>query len=254
MKYFALILFLTFNLVFAQQKLNFVQYHFVKSNGYTADQRNDYLFFDDKEKYYLNFKMKKDHSLYQFDDLLKSDFQNVSKDMMLNKKSNSSNYFEYKWHFKLPNSYITSDTLDYKWILEDGNKEILGYNCKKATAQFRGRTWIVWYAPEIASSFGPWKLDGLPGLILEARDENSLLTFVATEIHTNSNYNLPQFVSEFFTLRDKATSYERYITIENNALKETEKEIKASFPIGTQFLDRDLREDLLEKSFEWDVD
>ena len=66
-----------------------------------------------------------------------------------------------------------------QWKIERETKEILGYKCQKATTSFRGRTWTAWYAPDIPVQDGPWKLWGLPGLILEAKDGNSLYNFVA---------------------------------------------------------------------------
>jgi hypothetical protein len=46
-----------------------------------------------------------------------------------------------------------------------------GYLCQQATATFRGIEWHVWYTEEIPSSAGPWRLRGLPGLIIKAESE-----------------------------------------------------------------------------------
>ena len=48
-----------------------------------------------------------------------------------------------------------------------------------ATANFRGRHWTAWFATDIPVSDGPWKLGGLPGLILEAYDKGHQYTFTA---------------------------------------------------------------------------
>ncbi|MDE6810468.1 MAG: GLPGLI family protein [Muribaculaceae bacterium] len=56
------------------------------------------------------------------------------------------------------------------WTVTDSTKRILGYECIKVTSDFRGRQWTAWFTPEIPVSDGPWKLHGLPGLILEAYD------------------------------------------------------------------------------------
>jgi GLPGLI family protein len=65
------------------------------------------------------------------------------------------------------------------WVLEDGNESICGYTCNKASTVYGGRKWIVWYAPEIASSAGPWKFNGLPGLVMAALDQESQHEFRA---------------------------------------------------------------------------
>lgn len=49
-------------------------------------------------------------------------------------------------------------------------KKIEGLVCKRAIGEFRGRTYEVWFSEEIPVSCGPWKLWGLPGLIVEVQD------------------------------------------------------------------------------------
>ena len=72
------------------------------------------------------------------------------------------------------------DTLNaQQWTITDSTREVLGYMCQQATADFRGRRWTAWFATDIPVSDGPWKLGGLPGLILEAYDEGHQYTFTA---------------------------------------------------------------------------
>ena len=61
----------------------------------------------------------------------------------------------------------------------DSTREVLGYMCQQATADFRGRRWTAWFATDIPVSDGPWKLGGLPGLILEAYDDGQQHVFTA---------------------------------------------------------------------------
>lgn len=56
------------------------------------------------------------------------------------------------------------------WNISGEHRQVCGYDCIKATGLFRGRQWTVWFTPEIPLPYGPWKLGGLPGLILRAED------------------------------------------------------------------------------------
>ncbi|MCI2230232.1 GLPGLI family protein [Polaribacter sp. MSW13] len=73
-----------------------------------------------------------------------------------------------------------------KWELLKGEKEILGYTCKKAMLvnDSKNKT-TVWYTEEIPYQFGPKMYFGLSGLILEIEGKNS--TFVATKVEINPN-------------------------------------------------------------------
>lgn len=65
---------------------------------------------------------------------------------------------------------------ELKWsILEDSTKTILSYECLMAQSDFHGRRWTVWFTPEIPIQDGPWKLQGLPGLILNADGGDNFL-------------------------------------------------------------------------------
>ena len=76
--------------------------------------------------------------------------------------------------------YCYADSLHTQiWTIGDSTREVLGYTCQQATADFRGRRWTAWFATDIPVSDGPWKLGGLPGLILEAYDEGQQHVFTA---------------------------------------------------------------------------
>ncbi len=70
--------------------------------------------------------------------------------------------------------FIYEDKLNsQEWEIEDSIKTVLNYTCQQAKCDFRGRQWTAWFASEIPVADGPWKLCGLPGLIMEAYDENN---------------------------------------------------------------------------------
>jgi GLPGLI family protein len=73
------------------------------------------------------------------------------------------------------------ETIDWQ-ISAAETKDILGYNCKKATCTFRGRDYEVWYSPDIPINGGLWKFNGLPGLILLAYDTKNQFVFTCEGI------------------------------------------------------------------------
>ena len=74
--------------------------------------------------------------------------------------------------FIFPHEYEGYEpTPDIAWTLTDDTLTVNDYLCQQATATFRGVEWRVWYTEEIPSSAGPWRLRGLPGLIIKAESE-----------------------------------------------------------------------------------
>lgn len=64
-------------------------------------------------------------------------------------------------------------------IVSDSTANILGYNCTMATADYKGRKWKAYYTEDIPIDNGPWKLCGLPGLIMKAYDSENHYIFEA---------------------------------------------------------------------------
>lgn len=75
------------------------------------------------------------------------------------------------------------------WQIVESKKNILGYECQKAVCSFKGRKYEVWFANQLPISAGPWKLNGLPGIILEARDSKSEVNFISSEIELITQAN-----------------------------------------------------------------
>lgn len=85
------------------------------------------------------------------------------------------------------NSQYSEPLPQQSWIITFDTQELLGYTCQKATCHFRGRNYVAWFASDIPVRQGPWKLGGLPGLILKAHDTDTLYTFEAVKIETGKH-------------------------------------------------------------------
>lgn len=82
-----------------------------------------------------------------------------------------------------PSIYETQEArTPIDWKLTDNTMNISGYLCKTATCQLHGRQWTVRYCEDIPTTAGPWKLCGLPGLIVEAVSDDSIHRFTLTDL------------------------------------------------------------------------
>ncbi|MFV8357848.1 GLPGLI family protein [Flavobacterium sp. XS1P32] len=102
---------------------------------------------------------------------------------------------EYGTNQKIINDRFGQGTFTYNqnldkfdWKLQEEQKEILGYSCKKATTEFAGRTYVAWYTTDISISDGPYKFNGLPGLILSIYDTNKHYQFNVASVKNSSSF------------------------------------------------------------------
>ena len=68
------------------------------------------------------------------------------------------------------------------WKTTRESKKIGIFVCFKAIATFRGRNYQAWFTPDLPIPSGPWKLHGLPGLILEAQDSQAEYKYIFQSI------------------------------------------------------------------------
>jgi len=76
------------------------------------------------------------------------------------------------------NSYLIEETLPViVWKISSDTASFGGMHCQKATAHFKGREYTAWFCADMPFQAGPWKLNGLPGVILEAYDAKKEVVF-----------------------------------------------------------------------------
>jgi GLPGLI family protein len=97
------------------------------------------------------------------------------------------------------------------WTLQNDKKTIGKYTCQKATGSYGGRTYEAWFCPDIPFQDGPWKLSGLPGLILEAKDTKNEVVFTFKELNSNTDAEetTKSFLSNPFSIKTTLKNYMR---------------------------------------------
>lgn len=114
--------------------------------------------------------------------------------------------------------YYTELLSEQQWnIMEDSTATVLGYECVMAESDYHGRHWRAWFTPEIPMPYGPWKLNGLPGLILKAESDGGF-SFIATGIENCDRLITPMYLKDDYTKvnRKKALKNAEYYS--NNLL------------------------------------
>lgn len=74
------------------------------------------------------------------------------------------------------------DTPKLEWTITSEKLDTLDYHCTLATCTYAGRQYRAWFTEDIPMSFGPWKLCGLPGLIIKAETVDGDYRFVLAGI------------------------------------------------------------------------
>lgn len=102
------------------------------------------------------------------------------------KRGSGSEYYQFPNGKKLArkeplvmDSYLMEDSMPaIDWKISNDTQTFAGLHCQKATGYFRGRNYTAWFCPEMALHVGPWKLNGLPGVIVEAYDAKKDVQFM----------------------------------------------------------------------------
>jgi GLPGLI family protein len=214
------ILFLKMSLCIAQDGIVYYEYtDAIGVGGNEGEIYNAYTMFTKDKSYYVVAKDSLENAISMAK--AKSHYQN--KDGSLNKISNGlvltqqgeQVVCDYSNKIMLSNIndgkhiYIKETLPKFKWIITNQKKKIGTLNCILGTTTFRGRKYYAWYTPEIAVYSGPWKLNGLPGMILEAYDEGKNVNW------NFKSYKFPISVKQDYTIRKgKKDKKINFLTIE----------------------------------------
>lgn len=181
MKKLLLLFVLLGTLAIAQNKRFIYEYKFIPDSTNIADVRTEMMFLDtskDGSKYYS-------YTVFNSDSAMKVDLEkqlaatgsiNVRSDMRKGdvRYSVTKTYPDYKTniHRKLSmDAYSISEDRKINWKISSEKEKIGEWNAQKAEADFAGRHWTAWFSTEIPIQDGPYKFQGLPGLIVKIEDK-----------------------------------------------------------------------------------
>lgn len=120
-----------------------------------------------------------------------------------------------KWG--MDQGHYTEPLAEQTWtIVEDSTASVLGYECIMAETDYHGRHWRAWFAPEVPLPFGPWKLHGLPGLILRAEADGGF-SFEATGIANTDRRITPMYDAGAYPRTDRLKALENREYMQNNS-------------------------------------
>ena len=140
--------------------------------------------------------------------------------------------------------YVVSEKMnDILWKLSAEEKKIGNYLCKKATTTYKGRNYTAWYTLQVPLLFGPWKLHGLPGMIVEAYDAENFISFKLTAIQVKKQ-------SLVYTPLDRTSAIDckALFLLKSNQANEIKKKIQTKLPRGASFQITKVENNWLEKS------
>ncbi|NJL13285.1 MAG: GLPGLI family protein [Microscillaceae bacterium] len=116
---------------------------------------------------------------------------------------------------------------DWK-LLPNRDTIILGYPCQRAVAEFRGRTYVACFSPTLYPFGGPWKFEGLPGLILQVQSEDNYFIINPVKITLNANID----TIENPHAGKETLSWEAYVEATKADLQQSLKKMKAMSAAG----------------------
>lgn len=106
----------------------------------------------------------------------------INDSTVIGRKTQSFEQIYLKRSFTL-SKYILDSLKTIPWQLLSERRKIGKFLCYKAQGRVSGRDYVAWYTLQVPVGKGPWKLYGLPGLIIEAHEVNGVASFWLVSIN-----------------------------------------------------------------------
>jgi GLPGLI family protein len=168
--------------------------------------------------------------------------------VMLAKIKGKSSRFAFNIYKNYPEGEITttdriySDNFIYKeplqllkWEMTDDTTIYLGYHCQKAFTYYAGRDYEAWFTSEIPISEGPYKFNGLPGLIVKIKDTRNHYSFELISFVKSGEQSQIIFPDKnYIKTNGKAFKKARIDFVENSVERMAQKGVRMNMDSETQ--------------------
>ncbi|MCH8535870.1 MAG: GLPGLI family protein [Flavobacteriaceae bacterium] len=155
--------------------------------------------------------------------------------------------FSKQKHFK-----VIDNLPNYNWQITNEKDKFGEYEIIKATTTFRGRNFIAWFAPSIPVTYGPWKLHGLPGLILKLYDEEKQFKWTLQSLNLNPQFEKTAFEMPVYPNEVEMTYKESLQMLEKEQLEKQKRQNTKLMGRGRRFEVKNNTDLRLEKVYEWE--
>ncbi|OUS20082.1 hypothetical protein A9Q93_01845 [Nonlabens dokdonensis] len=189
-----LIIIFNFNYLIAQQEV--IKLDYLLTVSYTPEilnYRNTTLIVSDKFSYYdVDYSPKSKGSLKEsYDQILDGqvDKKEYFSEILIDRNQLilKENTFDRRGTKEFLS--IQEELPKMSWKIESEINIISGYRCHKAKLKFRGRKYTAYFTNEIPVTIGPWKFNGLPGVIVSIYDETGIYKWELKKIKETQSIN-----------------------------------------------------------------
>ena len=128
------------------------------------------------------------------------------------------NGFENKNYYTHLYDYLVVKSNDkIMWKLNEQMKEVQGIKLHQASTKFGGRDWTAWYNPQIPLQEGPYKFNGLPGMVYEVYDTDNIFHYTLIKNSTLPvNYDTNDFLESRYGKKPIPVSLKQYQQLKLN--------------------------------------
>lgn len=203
MKFLYIIFFIAINFSAQTVEIDYKYHKLLKPENLPRDEVHKLININDEISFYVVGKEQDNSNVAGYSPPSESESLRTYKQF-----GKDSIYTVYPFGFNY--AYVKEKIPTINWKIEKETKKILGYDCKKATTEYRGRKYEAYFAEKIPTTDGPWKFSGLPGTILEIYDSEKKLTIEAIGVKiTKEIKNYDQYLANLKV--KKIRTYDEFV-------------------------------------------